>query len=340
MLKLTAAIRAVFVIIFLAASHYFTGSTAVSAQLDLIQEVAAYSRQVNQITQQFAGIVQRTIEYDNLAYDVLEGEVEGAAADRRLSELSKELWALHERGKGQLEALPAPPASIERADHRVRIENIRAMAVASEEMARSSISSGEELVQAAIAGDEDVFNRIEIRSTELVISQLRQQSALYDVHLSNDNDRQFNYYLTAAMKSETEALIAILGSTVERLRSDHATSMTQIKPEVQAWIDQGLAYIETGRKVTRNALAHYRSAKPKNAAERHLQAVLIEILEGNAPRSFEVEAQILREIAGLGERDFALEEDELDAFTVRLSGLERERARLVLERQQRLAAPQ
>ncbi len=339
MLKLTGAIRAVSAIVLLASSQHFASSIAVSAQLDLIQQVAAYSRQVNQIAQQFAGIVNRTIEYDNLAYEVLEGKVAGEAADRRVRDLSAELWALHEQCKGQLKALPGPPSSIERPDLRARLANIRAMAEAFEEMARTSIASGEELVQAAIAGDEGVFDRIEIRSTELMIAQLRQQSALYDVHLSNDKDRQFNYYLTAAMKSETEALIVILGSTVERLRSGNVESLSEAKSEVQAWIDKGLAYIEAGQAVTRTALTRYRSATPKTAAEKHLQVILIEILEGNAQRSFDVEAQILREIADLGTQDFLVEEAELDAFTARLTGLEQERARLVLERQQRLASP-
>ena len=340
MLNLTAAVRASFTALLLTSALYFLSSFAALAQLNLVQEIAAYSRQVNQVTQHFAGIVNRTIEYDNLAYDVIEGKLTGDAADRRLQALSAELWALHGQGRGQLEALPGPPASVERQDYRVRLENIRAMADAAEVMARTSITSGEELVRAAIAGDADVFNRIEIRSTELMISQLRQQSALYDVHLANDNERQFNYYLTAAMKSETEALIVILDSIVRRLQSGNTEVTTSAKPEVQAWIDKGLSHIEAGRDTTRKALLRYRSASPRNAAEKQLLPILIEILEGNAQESFEVEAQILREIAALSAKDYLMEDGELDAFTVRLTELEQKRAQLVLERQQRLSRPQ
>lgn len=171
----------------LVVSQALHSTLALSQQAHQIPELAAYSRQVNQIAVQYGKIFNRTIEYDSLAYSLFDGTLSSNEADRQARALSEELWVQYNRLSEQLDALPSIPGSVNSEKLRVRFETNRAMAGSSRELARTSIISGEELVQAAIAGDEDVINRVEIRSTELLASQMRHQATLYDLQLSTED---------------------------------------------------------------------------------------------------------------------------------------------------------
>ncbi len=168
-------------------------------------------------------------------------------------------------------------------------------------------------------------------------SQMRHQATLYDLQLSTEDKWHFNYYLTAAMKAQTEALILILGAISQGLKSGNAEDFSGSIPQVRSWLAKVEGHIDTGRKIAHDMIQRLRASVPKNPVEKRLTVVIIELLEGNVPRSFEVEAQILREIASFNEKGYALEKNELDAFAVRLTGLEEERGSLLLERQRRVA---
>lgn len=332
-----STIRPIVLVALLVVSQALHSTLALSQQAHQIPELAAYSRQVNQIAVQYGKIFNRTIEYDSLAYSLFDGTLSSNEADRQARALSEELWVQYNRLSEQLDALPSIPGSVKSEKLRVRFETNRAMAGSSRELARTSIISGEELVQAAIAGDEDVINRVEIRSTELLASQMRHQATLYDLQLSTEDKWQVNYYLTAAIKSETEALILILGAISQGLKSGNAEDFSDAIPQVRSWLAKGHGYIDTGRKVAHGMIQHLRASTTRNPVEQRLTVAVIEILERNVPESFEVEAKILSEIASFNEKGYVLEKDELDAFAVRLTGLEEERGRLLLERQRRLA---
>ena len=71
--------------------------------------------------------------------------------------------------------------------------------------------------------------------------------------------------------------------------------------------------------------------------KKHNIQLIIDMLEHNISESFEVEERILLEISGLVQNYELLSDEDLDSYTNKVTLLEGERARLLLDRQRRIA---
>ena len=309
----------------------------VVAQLDQVREGAAYAQRVNELNARFVSLINRTVEYDDLAYGIVAGDVSPSYARRQARKLSVELWSTYKTLTDELQGVRAPPASVEDRALRGRLSNLRSMVDTAKDMARSSIASGEGLVDAAISGDPGVLNESVIRNLKVITAQLKQQIALLDVQLAYEDEKSFNYPLTAAMKVGIEAIIVLLHASLEIYNEGTVEDLSDAKAGVERLIETGFEYVDTGRINARRLRRGLMAETPISSEEERMKRVLIDLLEHNIPRAFEVEERILLEISKLAQT-FELQSDEdLDAFLTKISLLEQDRIQLLLERQRRIA---
>lgn len=173
---------------------FLTFGPEAHAQFEGLQQGAEYGVRVNTITRDFLALANRSIEYDDLAYSVLEGQVTKEYAQRKLQRLSVELRAIYTRLSDQLRSLPGPPTSVADPAIRGRLPNLRAMARNSEEFAESFISQGERLVEAAIAGEPGVFGELEVRGIKVLIGQFEQTMGAINVQLAYEQEGSWVYH--------------------------------------------------------------------------------------------------------------------------------------------------
>ncbi len=309
----------------------------VTAQLDQVRESAAYALRVNELNASFLLLMNRTVEYDDLAEGIVVGDVSASYARRQARNLSVELWSTYKRLTDKLQVVPAPPASIQNRSMRGRLSNLRSMANTSKEMARSFISSGEGLVEAAISGDPGVLDELQIRGIKVMTAQLEQQIAHFDVQLAYENEKSFAYPLTAAMKFGVEAVVVMLHATLEAYNKDTIEALSDAKAVAARLVETGFEFVDNGRTVTRKLRRKLMANTPENSDGKYNNQLIMDMLEHNISQAFEVEERILREISGLVQDYELLSDEDLDSFMNKTVLLEQERMRLLLERQRRVA---
>ena len=307
------------------------------AQYEGIQEGAEYGVRVNTITAGFTDIINRSAGWDDLAYGVLEGHVSEEYAQRQSRQLSVELRAAFKRLSDELRALPEPPASA--ADPKIpfRLRNLRAMARGTEDMAYSFIRSGEDLVEAAIAGDPGVFVKLETRGLEIFLGQMKQQMALIDVSIAIEEEGRWVHHQYSAMKAGYGMLVLFLQAAIETTETGDFQEIKAIQPQVKVLYEQGLIHVEDGREHVLELHRNFAAYSPETDTERRFNEMLTELLADNMPKAFEVEERLLFEVFDFIANVEMLDEEDIQDFTTKLVLLEEERVHLTLERQKRVA---
>ncbi len=314
-------------------------ATGAFAQVDQVRQMAAYSQRVNGVAARFGELINRTMEYDNLAYGVVDGQVGAADARRQVGELSPALWADFERLNDELAAVPEPPVlpDIRKAEGLLR--NVRDMARAARDSARDFIESGEKLVEAALLGDPSVLADLETRELERIVALFGQQIALYEVQIAYATEGAWNYHLDGAVKTGLQALVLMVQATLQAAGEESFDTdlLDAERVKAEALIRDGLRQVAAGRASADKLRRQLAAAQGGTAEERRLTQVLVEIFDDNLPQAFDVEARALATLSEFVARYGFQSDQELEVFFTKYTELESERARLVLERQRRIA---
>ncbi len=310
---------------------------SVLAQADWVAESAAYGRSVNEVTAGFAELANRSTEFDNLAYAVAEGNVSPDYASLQARRLSADLWSKFTQLSNRLQGIGGPPASVTDRNMRGKLRNVRTMAEQTRSMAQTFITSGEDLVESAIAGDPNIFAEVEERSVRLTAAQMAQQVATYEVQMAYENNQTWSYYLTGALKAQVQAMVTMMNATLASYDSGGPVEFTDEQAEAEAWIQTGFEFIDQGRKVAQREAQVVKSWVPKDERERRMKDLLLELFSDNVTQSFDLEEGVLWEISGLISKYGQMTDEDLYAFQVKVSAMERERARLLLEREERVS---
>ncbi len=307
------------------------------AQYEGLQESAEYGERVTTITKGFMEIINRSMDWDDLAYGVLEGHVSDEYAQRKSRQLSIELRAAYRRLSDELRALPEPPAFAADPKIPARLRNLRSMARGAEDMAYSLIRSGEDLVEAAIAGAPGVFAELKTRGMEVLLGQLKQQLGMIDVAIAIEEEGRWVHHQYSAIKASTRMMTLFLQAAIEAAKAGDFQAINAIQPQVKALYEQGLIHIEDGRK---NAVQQYRTVAAQLSEtdfEQRLKKILAGIFADNVPEAFDIEERYLIEIFEFVSNIEMLNDDDIQDFMSKIALLEGERARLTLERQHKIA---
>ena len=345
MLPLSRGIGIVPALMLLMLLQACAGAVAPPAGSSDPSEVAAQARQINLVASRFENLINRTAAYDSLAYGVRDEEVSPTKASEDARKLSDELRREHEGLSAELRRQAQTSEALQAEDWREGLDNLVAVAENQRESSRAFIELGEALVEAAVAGDLEGLRQTEARRLRRFDSHLEQQLALIDVQLAQEDRRDATYYLTAAARSQVQALRALMDAALKVHGSGQPADAEEQRGDAERWIRLGLGHVATGREILPRNLRDVRSSGTARRIGTRYQRVVIELLEENYPKSFDAEERILQEMKASVDLLFLPREEgrdpvagELAALIDRINELSRERTRLTLERQQRVAA--
>jgi len=316
-------------------------SVSAHAQTAELREMATYTSSTSTLTQGFTQIINRTIEWDELAYGLVEKKIQPPFAKNRSKRLSVELRARYKELNDKLEKLSDSPKISIGPNTNQRIKNNLSAARLVRDMAYDSIVDGEKLVVAALNEDPDVFEQIQHLSIKRLFVHLKGQQSLLEDHIKIERKNSFTFYLANSYKTTTDILVLFLSSVLEN--PDHSLAdISLMIDEAKTLHQQGKKYIEQGRKTARQQQDIYTLLPQKKEEMKKLKEVLIGILSQNAPASFNVEEKILDELllffADVSDPDNENKIDDiLTDYINKITLLENERQRLAIDRQTKIA---
>ena len=311
------------------------------AQTADLREMATYISSTSKLTQGFTQILNRTIEWDELAHGLIEEKIKPSFAESKSKRLSVELRARYKELNDKLEKLSNAPKITIGEDANQRIENSLNAARLVRDMAYDSIVDGEKLLVAALNEDPNVFEHIQHLSLKRLFVHLKGQQSFLEDQIKIQHKNTFTYYLAQSYKATADILVLFLSSILET--SDQSlANISLIIDQAKSLQKQGKNYIEQGRKIARQQQDILTLLPHKKEEMKQLKEILIGILSKNAPASFNVEEKILDEyllfFADVSAPDNENNIDDiLTDFVSKINLLENERQRLTIERQTKIA---
>lgn len=320
---------------------FLTGIPSANSQTtDDARKTTEYLVKVNALTARLADLANQSVEYDNLAYAILEEDISVEFAKRHMlvvsTRLRQELTIIENLAR----QVPPPPSDVEfeRFNNsmfyaeKVMQENLGALEML--------IENGEEIVFAAIEGDQDVFNRIEVRQLRQLLGTMTQQISTLQMELANQEPNSANFHLYGAMAKYYETNSIFLSTVLEVTENpdvDFFQSFSQMIENSQATIDQGYRHIRNGRNSAKETQQELSQLKAKSEVDVHNKSLILEAYK-TFDQSFDVAQKLMELVDGyisdFVEYEFVIPDEKITTFQIEATALEKETNRIMLARQE------
>ena len=310
--------------------------TAASAEGPNVQDVRAgaqYAEAINRLTQRFLGVVDLSVELDDLSAAIADGRLSAEQGRDRGTVMIAELRRAFEAVLADAVAVePAPQFDAPR--FRRAVETLQTSLVTVRADTDQAITDSIELFEAALAGDPEIFARLERRQFDNTLRSIERENRTIATTLSN---------LPTGNPAHAHLRV------VEGLNLSLIHAMRALRPVLNgrpvdlAVLDTADARLAESRRLISDARLSLRAlllrlrifGPPADVGDRNAEVFLEAMrtfdssLDVEAAMADEVEAMIvaLADPVSTGTEAF-------DDASVRLAALGEERAALMFQRQQ------
>ena len=143
-----------------------------------------------------------------------------------------------------------------------------------------------------------------------------------------------------ATNSAYGILLALLQTTLKVVETGDLQLIDDAQKQYYALYMQGVGHVADGRNAANEVRDTLASYPVESEQDRHLVEVFVKILDDNVPESFDVEERYLVAAFEFASSAGTLDDQELDSLLSQNALLEDERMRLMVERQNTIAAVQ